>query len=177
MSYVTRADIEAEIDSYHLTAALDDNKDGAEDAGLFDALAAATEAQVSAHADAIAQLGYPAPPATLLRYCARVFLCALLFRRRGTGDNENPYAQSEKDLRTKLDGIEKGERPTSSQSLSIISTSTTAHAFDATYDASTTTTAATSSTDVVIDAPDGTQWRLKIKLLSGQPVHYWEEVS
>ena len=57
MSYVTRADIEAEIDSYHLTAALDDNKDGVEDAGLFDALAAATEAQVSAHADAIAQLG------------------------------------------------------------------------------------------------------------------------
>jgi len=176
-TYVTRADIEAELDSYHLAAALDDNKDGAEDAGLFTALAGSVDAQVSAHADMISQLGYPTPPATLLRYCARVFMCALLFRRRGTGDGENPYAQAEKDLRDKLGQIESGTLKTKPIALAIISTGPSTHVFDSSFDAGTETASATSATVTVIEGPDGKLWQMKIKYLSGQPVHYWEEVA
>jgi len=176
-TYVTRADIEAELDSYHLAAALDDDKDGAEDAGLFTALAGSVDAQVSAHADMISQLGYPTPPATLLRYCARVFMCALLFRRRGTGDGENPYAQPEKDLRDKLGQIESGTLKTKAPTLSIVSTTTTAHVFDADADSETTSETSTSASELVIEGPDGALWQMKIKYLSGQPVHYWEEVA
>lgn len=176
MSYVTRADIEAEIDSYHLTAALDDNKDGTEDSGLFTALAAAVDAQVSAHADMISQRGYSTPPATLLRYCARVFMCALLFRRRGTGDAENPYAAQEKELRDKLGQIESGELETRAQSLSFITTVADSHKFDKEYDDEITTEwTTTSATALVLSAPDGKQWSMRVKYLSGQVVHYWEE--
>lgn len=180
MAYVVRADIEAEMDSYHLAAALDDDKDGVEDTGLFTALSGAIDAKVAAYADLISQLGYPTPPATLLRYCAQVFFCALLFSRRGIGESENPYSAKAKELHDKLDAIESGELSTRSQSPSIIATTNSStDLFDQTYVSSltTTTSTATTSTTVIIAAPDGTRWQLKVKLLSGQPVHYWEEVA
>lgn len=179
MAYVVRADIEAEMDSYHLAAALDDNKDGVEDAGLFDALSGAIDAKVAAYADLIAQLGYPTPPATLLRYCAQVFFCALLFSRRGIGESENPYSAKAKELQDKLNAIESGELSTRSQSLSIIATTQTPNIFDSTYDASLTATATASttpSTQITWTAPDGKTWNFKVKYLSGEPIHYWEEV-
>jgi len=177
MPYVVRADIEAEFDDAHLLQALDDDGDGAEDSGLFDALASSVDAMVSSHADMIAALGLPTLPATFLRYCARVFMCALLIRRRGSVDEMNPFATPEKEIRSRLERIESGEIDVKPKTFTMLTTSTSFHRFsdkdnpdvqEATFDSTTT---------VVLPGPDGKSWRLKLKYLSGKPVHYWEEVT
>lgn len=175
MSYVIRADIEAEFDDMHLLAALDDNRDGVEDSGLFDALSASIDALVASHADMTAQLGLPALPATFLRYCARIFMCALLVRRRGAVDEMNPFASKEKELRARLEKIESGEIDIKPQTFSMLTTTTKFYRFaDVENEGDYSRTSETVS-GVVLPGPDDRSWRLRLKYLSGQPVHYWEE--
>jgi phage gp36-like protein len=178
MAYVVRADIEAEFDDSHLLSALDDDGDGTEDSGLFDALAASVDALVASHADLASQLGLPSLPATFLRYCARIFMCALLLRRRGVVDEMNPFATPEKEIRARLERIESGEIDVKPKSFTMLTTSTTFHRFEDEEnpdDAATSTS--DSSTSLILPGPDGKSWQLKLKFLSGQPVHYWEEVA
>lgn len=178
MAYVVRADVEADFDDQHLLRALDDDGDGTEDAGLFAALAASVDAMVSGHADMISQLGLPTLPATFLRYCARVFMDALLIRRRGAADEMNPFSSPEKDIRSRLERIESGEIDVRPRSFSMLTTTTSFHRFaDAENDTAEETSAATSATSLVLPGPDGKTWQLKLKYLSGQPVNYWEEVA
>lgn len=179
MGYVVRADIEAEFDDFHLLQALDDDGDGKEDAGLFTSLSAAVEALVSSHADMVAQLGLPTLPATFLRYCARVFMCALLIRRRGAVDEMNPFATPEKEIRTRLERIESGEIDVRPKSFAMLTTTTAFHRFADEENPDDAAAASTSdaATSLILPGPDGTSWQLKLKILSGQPVHYWEEVA
>jgi phage gp36-like protein len=94
MSYFTRAQIEAEIPPADLVALLDDNHDGSEDSGLFTSLAARAEARV----DAILARRYDLPFAIvppMVTEAAILSLCASLYRRRGSKDSENPFAERE----------------------------------------------------------------------------------
>ena len=177
--YVFRADIAAEFDLEHLVAALDDNKDSIEDAGLFDALATAVDAQVQAHVDLVAARGLPVLPATYARQMAKTFMCALLFRRRGVEDGSNPFAKSETALREQVASIVSGDLPTVPRTLSILTTESSSDQFITELDeaATSSTTAATTTVVPIIEAPDGTKWRMKIKLSGGQVVSYWEEVA
>lgn len=178
MGYVIRADIEAEFDDANLLRSLDDNGDGTEDAGLFTSLSASVDAIVSSHADMISQLGLPSLPATFLRYCARVFMCALLIRRRGAVDEMNPFATPEKEIRARLERIESGEIDVRPKSFTMLTTSTAFHRFaDEENDEVCATSESAAATSLILPGPDGKSWQLKIKYLSGQPVHYWEEVA
>ena len=178
MGYVVRADIEAEFDDLHLLQALDDDGDGTEDSGLFTSLSATVDALVSSHADMISQLCLPTLPATFLRYCARVFMCALLIRRRGAVDEMNPFATPEKEIRTRLERIESGEIDVRPKSFTMLTTTTAFHRFaDAENDEAAETSGSTTATSLVLPGPDGKSWQLKLKYLSGKPVHYWEEVA
>lgn len=179
MGYVVRADIEAEFDDLHLLQALDDDGDGTEDAGLFNSLSASVDALVSSHADMVSQLGLPTLPATFLRYCARIFMCALLIRRRGAVDEMNPFATPEKEIRSRLERIESGEIDVRPKSFTMLTTTTAFHRFadEENPDDATATSSSTSASSLVLPGPDGKSWELKIKYLSGEPVHYWEEVA
>lgn len=176
MSYVNRMDIEAEFDDRHLISSLDDNGDGAEDAGLFDRLAASVDAKLTGYIDLFAQIGIPALPATLLRYYARVMMCCLLFRRRGVAAEMNPFAEREDEIIKQLDFIADGETDIAPRSFTMLTTTTGFHRFGDFDDAPNggSQSGATCG-DVTLAGPDGRCWRLKIKYLSGQPVHYWEE--
>ena len=178
MGYVVRADIEAEFDDANLLRALDDDGDGTEDPGLFALLASSVDAMVSSHADMISQLGLPSLPATFLRYCARVFTCALLVRRRGSVDEMNPFASPEREIRTRLERIESGEIDIKPKTFAMLTTTTSFHRFEDTENPD-DEVASTSyeATSLILPGPDGKSWELKIKYLSGQPVHYWEEVA
>lgn len=178
MGYVVRADIEAEFDDLHMLQALDDDGDRKEDTGLFSALAASVDALVSSHADMISQLGLPTLPTTFLRYCARVFMCALLIRRHGAVDEMNPFATPEKEIRARLERIESGEIDVRPKSFTMLTTTTAFHRFaDPENPDDAVEGASTSATSLILPGPDGKSWQLKIKYLSGQPVHYWEEVA
>ena len=176
-TYVFRSDIAAEFDLEHLLAALDDNKDTIEDAGLFDALATAVDAQVQAQVDLVAARGLPVLPATYARQMAKTFMGALLFRRRGVEDGSNPFAKSEAALREQVASIVSGDLPTVPRTLSILTTESSSYQFITELDETATSTSAATSTVPILEAPDGSQWQMKIKMSGGQVVHYWEEVA
>lgn len=179
MAYVVRADIEAEFDDTNLLRSLDDDGDGTEDSGLFTALSASVDAQVASHADLTSQLGLPSLPATFLRYAARVFMCALLLRRRGVVDEMNPFSTPEKEIRARLERIESGEIDVRPRAFTMMTTSTTFERFADPENTAAASSSASSAaaTGLILPGPDGKNWQLKLKYLSGQPVHYWEEVA
>jgi len=97
MSYFTRSQIEAELPAADLVALLDDDHDGAEDTGLYTALANRAEARC----DALLARRYAVPFATAsvpgaVTEAAILSLCASLYRRRGTKDDDNPFATRER---------------------------------------------------------------------------------
>lgn len=104
---IQRAAIEAEFDAQHLLEALDDDGDGLEDSGLFSSLAAQAAAEVDARA-ALVALAHPAPPAAFLERAGVACLCAMLFRRRGVADDQNPFAEREKKALETLDKLADG---------------------------------------------------------------------
>lgn len=105
---IDRAAIEAEFDEQHLIEALDDDGDGEEDPGLFESLAAQAVKEVQGRAELVA-LAHPAPPAAFLERAAVACLCAMLFRRRGVGGEQNPFAEREKAAFGMLDKLAAGE--------------------------------------------------------------------
>jgi|APSaa5957512622_1039677.scaffolds.fasta_scaffold33926_2 phage gp36-like protein len=120
MSYFTRTQIEAELPSPDLVALLDDDHDGAEDTGLHTALAARAEARC----DAILGRRYTVPFADgsvpgPVEEAAILSLCASLYRRRGTKDDDNPFAEREK---TALDFLHAAAAGTADLSIDLDAT-------------------------------------------------------
>ena len=110
MSYVTRAEIEAEIPPQLLVESLDDDNDELEDPGLFEKLVA----KASADVDGILGQRFAVPFAKappLAARAARIFLLATLYRRRQIPEDRNPYAKAEKDMVDKLTRIAVGDEP------------------------------------------------------------------
>ena len=110
MSYFTRSQIEAELPAADLVALLDDDHDGAEDTGLFTALATRAEARC----DAILARRYAVPFADAsvpgaVTEAAILSLCASLYRRRGTKDGDNPFATREQSALDYLKGAASGQ--------------------------------------------------------------------
>lgn len=119
MSYVTRADVVAEIEPRRLAQLLDDDRDGSEDSGLFASLAAAVDAEL----DGALSLAYSVPFTTtpaFVRYAACVLMCDLMFRRAGTGDDLNPYKARAADVRGRLAAIADGALPLTPDSASTV---------------------------------------------------------
>lgn len=114
MPYFTRTDIESEIPPADLVALLDDEHDGAEDTGLYTALAARAEARVNA----ILQRRYSLPFATVplaVAEAAILSLCAGLYRRRGTKDGDNPFAEREQSAMQFLKDAASGQTDLSTE--------------------------------------------------------------
>lgn len=116
---IQRAAVEAEFDAEHLREALDDNGDGVEDEGLFAKLAAQAAAEVEARA-ALVALAHPAPPQAFLERAAVACLCAMLFRRRGVADEQNPFAEKEQAAFAALDKLASGELSAGAIALAIV---------------------------------------------------------
>lgn len=90
MAYVIQAEIEAEVPPQHLTDALDDDRDGARDAGLLDQIIANASRQVDGFLATIYTVPFASPP-PVVRQAALVFVCEALYSRRERGGDANPW--------------------------------------------------------------------------------------
>lgn len=111
MRYVELTDLSALIPPATLTEALDDNGDGAADAGLFDGLSS----QVSRDIDGrlgqryLTPFVYPYP--ALVVSAARIFAVEALYTRRNLTGDKNPFTAQADKWRDKLDLIGAGKEP------------------------------------------------------------------
>lgn len=115
MTYFTRKSVEGKIPPEFLLDALDDNRDGVEDPGIYDAVAENACTAVDAFLGSRWPVPFPAgsvPP--LARQAALVFALEELYQRRGWSENTsppNPWSAQANALRTRLGRISAGEEP------------------------------------------------------------------
>jgi phage gp36-like protein len=110
MSYITREEIQNEIPALHLTEALDDDRDGVEDAGLFDALVAQASLQVDSYLASVFTVPFTGTtiPSTV-RQAAYLFLGELIYARRPHVSAKNPFTDRADAMRKRLELIGTGK--------------------------------------------------------------------
>lgn len=110
MSYISQADLSAEIPADFVTQALDDDADGVPDAGVWELVAAAVDRSVDAYLGrryAVPLTMSPLP--AVVAQAALVFACELLHQRRGMSGEKNPYTKRADAWRKTLERIASGE--------------------------------------------------------------------
>jgi len=106
--YVTRAEIETEIPGPTLIEALDDDRDGAEDEGLFNALVASASQTVDAFLSARYYVPFVPPEPPGAREAAFAFLGEKVYARRQVTE-KNPFTARANVWRERLAAISKGQ--------------------------------------------------------------------
>jgi phage gp36-like protein len=111
MRYVEPTDLIGIIPNTHLIEALDDNQDGAPDAGVFDSIADTVSRDIDARLGQRYATPFRYPYPSVAIYAARILALEALYARRGQKDDKNPYGKQADAQRAKLDAIGKGEQP------------------------------------------------------------------
>jgi phage gp36-like protein len=111
MPYLTLDDLRGMIPARHLLEALDDDNDGAEDAGIFDAVAAQAGEQIDGPLSGRFSVPFEAPLPALVSLAAKVFAAELIYKRRAVEDDKNPWTSQAKALRTTLADLGKNLSP------------------------------------------------------------------
>jgi phage gp36-like protein len=108
--YVLQSEIEARLPADFLREALDDNNDGEADAGVWDKVAAAVAAEIDGILGQRFQVPFATVPA-VVKAAANVLALEMLYARRGTAADANPWTKQASDHRAKLNAIADGEQP------------------------------------------------------------------
>lgn len=115
-AYVARAQIEALVPPAFLLEALDDDNDGNEDAGVFDAIVEGAQQEVDFFLGAVMAVPFTGTIPAGASHAAKIFVLEALYARRGYSadtDPRNPWASQAKGMRAKLQRISAGEEPLS----------------------------------------------------------------
>lgn len=118
-TYVDKASVKAEFDALHLTEGLDDDRNDAEDAVLFESLAKEIDKRIQGVVSLVTAKGHASPPVQFLKNCGCDLMCALIFRRRGVPNDQNPFFEREKAALKHLDDLADGTMRAEKQVLKI----------------------------------------------------------
>lgn len=114
MAYVTRAEVEAKIPPPELRDALDDDADGQEDSGLFDAIVASASLEVDGYLAGLFTVPFADPAPAKVRTAALVFVLYEIYVRRGLseeGKAGNPFTAQRKWWQEHLQKVGNRELP------------------------------------------------------------------
>ncbi len=110
MSYISQTDLAGTIPAATLAKALDDNKDGVEEAGVWAAMTAAVATRIDGYLEAryVTPL---VPVPSLVREAARVYMAELIYQRLGFSGDKNPWASRAHEISATLEKVALGELP------------------------------------------------------------------
>lgn len=91
MAYVVKIDVTAKIPPQYLTEALDDDGDGAEDAGLFDQIVTTASNDVDGYLAGLFTTPFSDPAPAQVRAAALIFVCEAIYARRVNAGESNPF--------------------------------------------------------------------------------------
>jgi hypothetical protein len=109
-AYITRAQVTNLVPALVLNDALDDNGDGAEDAGLFDSLAQTQSLIVDGFLSGLFPTPFANPPAKA-QIATLFFVLEALYQRRGTPLEKNPFSAQATWWRVHLQRVGNRELP------------------------------------------------------------------
>lgn len=93
MAYVTQSEIEAKIPATVLNDALDDDGDGAADAGVLDSVIALAAQEVDGFLAGVFDVPFADPAPAKVRTAAFAITCEMIYQRRNVPEDKNPYAK------------------------------------------------------------------------------------
>jgi phage gp36-like protein len=108
--YVERAAVEALIPAPDLIDALDDDRDGNEDDGIFDQVVNLASNAVDAFLAGLFATPFADPAPAVVREAALIFVCEAIYSRRPAGDR-NPFKARADGWRQRLKQIGEGAAP------------------------------------------------------------------
>jgi phage gp36-like protein len=111
MSYVTQAELEVLIPAAHLVNGLDDDGDGVADAEVLAGVLAAAGRMVDAYLEGLYATPLTDPIPNLVREAALAFAAELVYARRQTPGEKNPWTGRADGWRARLKEIGEGEAP------------------------------------------------------------------
>lgn len=92
-----------------MTQALDDNGDGQEDAGVFDAIALGVQEDIDGPLGSVYRVPFAVPLPSIIHSIAKVLTCEALFKRRQVPDNLNPWVKPASDARATIKRLVVGD--------------------------------------------------------------------
>lgn len=113
MAYHTRESVAGTIPPAFLLEALDDDRDGVEDSGLYEVIAENASNEVDGFLGARVDVPM-AEPVPIAVQASRIFCMEALYIRRGYSeetDPPNPWAAQAKAMRARLGRIASGDEP------------------------------------------------------------------
>ncbi|MBI5770858.1 MAG: DUF1320 family protein [Verrucomicrobia bacterium] len=110
-AYIIMATLTAEMPPQFVAQALDDDGDGAADAGLFDQLVANAQTEIDGILGQRFEVPFSNPiPSVVVDACTKL-VAEKLYARRGFSGDKNPWEKKAAEVRAELKAIAKGERP------------------------------------------------------------------
>jgi len=114
MAYVTRDQVNAKLPAPLLLDALDDDGDGQEDDGVFNAIVATASQEVDGYLAGLFTVPFPDPAPAQVSAAALMFTLDAIYGRRAQGGEDhsaNPYRSQVKFWRERLQKIGNRELP------------------------------------------------------------------
>lgn len=108
MAYILKTELKGLIPDEYLDGALDDDGSGIPDPGVWDGISAAVDEEINGRLkDKVAAMA--ASASSLLKAAARALALYFAYKRRGTSNDANPWADDAKAWQERLDAIGKGD--------------------------------------------------------------------
>ncbi|MDA3873225.1 MAG: DUF1320 family protein [Kiritimatiellae bacterium] len=109
--YTTEAQLTPLLPPQFLVEALDDDRDGAADANLLDAIIDAAGVEIDAALGQRYPVPFSAPFPALVSHSAKVLVLNTLYMRRGVSEKNNPWHAQAEAVRKHLKAVGKGDAP------------------------------------------------------------------
>ena len=109
MSYIVQDDIKGLLPEEFSLQALDDNGDGSQDTGLWDYALAAAQDDVDGRLGTRYTVPLTGTIPAVVKHATKILVLFYIYKRRGVGDDANPWAKDAVEQHTKLDKIGAGD--------------------------------------------------------------------
>ncbi len=113
MPYILSTDLHGLLPPAFVAEALDDDRDGMEDGGVWDVVEADAASQIDSRLGGRYTVPFAEPLPAVVVESAKIFACELLYLRRGMAGEANPWTARANGMRKRLEAIGDGSQPLS----------------------------------------------------------------
>jgi phage gp36-like protein len=111
MAYLLQSDLEGRVPADVVIEALDDDRDGSADPGVFEKIVSDVEQAINGRLEGRFSVPLDEPLPYSIREGAVILGCEALYLRRGRAGEANPFYRQAEAFRARLEKIGRGDEP------------------------------------------------------------------